>query len=54
MNEDKIIEKLVEHDKDFVNIRNDIKDFKEEILQGQDEIITILKRLDENRVFTHK
>jgi DNA anti-recombination protein RmuC len=54
MNEDKIIEKLIEHDERFDKIDQKMDTFKEEILQGQDEIIRIVKRLDEDRVFTHK
>ena len=66
MSEDKILQKLEQHDKQFESIvgklleyddhfdkmGNKIDDLKEEFLQGQDEILTIVKRLDEERVFT--
>ncbi len=60
MNEEKIIAKLVDHDeqlreiKDNMVTKNELAEFKDEYLQGQDEMMTILKRLDEDRIFTHR
>ena len=52
MSEDKILQKLEQHDAKFEDIIKLLRDFKQEFLQKQDEIMTILKRLDENRIFT--
>lgn len=54
MNEDKIIQKLGEHDKRFDELvtRKEFTDFKHQVPTGQDEILTIVRRLDEERVFT--
>jgi chromosome segregation ATPase len=49
---DKITDTLLDHSGQFKVLAGDINHFKQEILQGQDNIITILKRLDEDRVFT--
>lgn len=54
MNEDKIIAKLLEHDEKFDGVAQELSKFREEFLSGQDAMMTILKRLDEERVFTHK
>jgi hypothetical protein len=51
-NEDKIIEKLFEHDKRFDQLDYDFKEFKNQVLSGQDEILTIVRRLDQERIFT--
>lgn len=34
------------------DLSNDIHSLRSEMLQGQDEMITILKRLDQDRIFT--
>ena len=54
MNEDKIIQKLIEHDERFDSIEQklDSKLGRDEYLKGQDEIMTILRRLDQERIFT--
>ncbi len=56
MSEDKIITKLLEHDEKLAEMatKNDLSKLTEEFLSGQDAIMTILKRLDEERAFTHK
>ena len=53
-NEEKIIKKLIEHDGRFDGLvtKTEFQGFKEEVLNGQEKMITILKRLDEERVFT--
>ena len=55
-NEDKIITKLMEHDEKFENLatKDELDKFREEVLSGQDAMMTILKRLDEERIFTQK
>ena len=52
LNEDKIIEKLFEHDKRFDQLDYDFKEFKDQVLSGQDEILTVVRRLDQERIFT--
>ncbi|MFH0712384.1 MAG: hypothetical protein V2A55_00780 [Candidatus Jorgensenbacteria bacterium] len=54
MNEDKIIQKLSEHDKRFSELvtKVDFNDFKNRVFTTQDKMLTILNRLDEERVFT--
>ncbi len=52
MNEEKIIKKLFEHDDEFVAVNKKIDDFRRETLNGQEQMITILKRLDQERIFT--
>lgn len=52
MNEDKIIDKLFEHDNRFDKVGNKIDNMTMEIFRRQDEIITILRRLDQERIFT--
>ena len=56
MLEDKIIAKLLEHDDKLANIvtAEEFQKFRGEVLHGQDLMVTILKRLDEERIFTHK
>lgn len=51
-NEDGVIKKLEEHDKQFDSLGAELRDFKQRALTAQDEMITILRRLDEERVFT--
>ena len=45
MNEDKIFQKLTEHDKRFDELTSGFKDFKNQIFTVQDEMLTILRRL---------
>lgn len=52
LNENKIIEKLFEHDKRFDQLDYNFKEFKNQVLSGQDEILTIIRRLDQERIFT--
>ncbi len=61
MVEDKVFAKLLEHDKHFIRINehfNQIEDkinktvTRDEYLTGQDEVMTILRRLDQGRAFT--
>lgn len=47
MNEDKIIGKLIEHDERFEAADEKLSKFREEVLSGQDAIMTVLKKLDE-------
>ena len=47
-----IINKLMDHDDRFEVLTSVIHDFREEFLQGQDAIMTILRRLDQERIFT--
>lgn len=56
MNEDKIIQKLLEHDGRFENIERKMadKDDVNGLLNGQDKMITILMRIDQERVFTNE
>lgn len=54
MNEEKIINKLFEHDERFERLENKIDDVRREVLQGMDEMTVILKRLDGERVFTYE
>jgi hypothetical protein len=53
---DKVITKLLEHDDQFVQIIKKIDDdvggLRREMLDGQDQMMTILKRLDQERIFT--
>ncbi|KKS87731.1 hypothetical protein A2116_01290 [Candidatus Jorgensenbacteria bacterium GWA1_49_17] len=66
MNEDKVFQKLGEHDKQFdllatilnkheerlSRLEDKIDDFYRRFLTAHDEIMTILRKLDEERVFT--
>lgn len=52
MNEEKIIQKLNEHDGRFDELAVDLKDFKNQVFAAQDEMLTILRRVDEERIFT--
>jgi len=72
-NDEKIVQKLIEHDQRFNSIdkhldsidqrfnsmdryfgksESDFTEFKHQTLSTQDEMLTILRRLDEERVFT--
>lgn len=48
----KIVEKLIEHDEQFVQVRSEMGQFRDEVNQRLDDIIVILKRLDQERIFT--
>lgn len=54
MDESKIIQKLIEHDQRFDQMvtKEEFKNFRNEVLVAQDEMITILRRLDQERIFT--
>ncbi len=54
MNEDLVIKKLAEHDKRFDELvtKPEFQDFKHQVFNAQDQMLTILKRLDEERIFT--
>mgnify|MGYP001581038299 CR=1 FL=1 len=54
MNEDKIIEKLIEHDARFDECvtKDEFHSFREELRLTNDQMMVILKRLDEERYFT--
>lgn len=54
MNEDRIIAKLAEHDQKFGDLvtKGEFNQFKERVLSTQDEMLSILRRLDEERIFT--
>lgn len=54
MDEERIVKKLLEHDEKLAELvtRREFDAFRGEYLQGQDEIMTILKRLDQERIFT--
>lgn len=53
---DKIIDKLVEHDGrlDQMVTKNEFNTFKDQILTGQDKMMQILQRLDQERIFTQE
>ncbi len=52
MENKKIIQKLLEYDDQFRQIRGEIKQYKDETLTTLDQILTITKRLDQERLFT--
>ena len=54
MNEDKIIQKLFEHDEKFERVatKDSVDRLRDEMIRGQEEMITILRRLDQERIFT--
>ncbi len=54
MNEDKIIEKLLEHDEKFEQMatKTDLLASEHRVMGVLDEIMVIIKRLDEERYFT--
>jgi len=49
---DKIIEKLLEHDERFEKIEEKIDKKHNEVLTHLDEIMVIVQRLDQERLFT--
>jgi ribosomal protein L17 len=58
--EDQIIKKLLDQNDRLERIENtlatqkELGSFKDEVITRQDEMITILKRLDQERIFTHE
>lgn len=56
---DRLISKIVEHDERFNRLEEKIDHLKEglptkqEYFDGQDKIMTVLNRLDQDRIFTH-
>jgi len=50
---DRVIKKLIEHDERFERIEEKVDKMvtREEYLRGYDEMITILRRLDQERIF---
>jgi len=54
MNEDLILKKLLEHDEKLNSLveKGEFQELKMDMLTRQDEILTILKKLDEERIFT--
>lgn len=54
MNEDSILKKLGEHDERFDTLvtKAEFGEFKDRMLSTQDHILTIVQRLDEERVFS--
>ncbi|MBI5728639.1 MAG: hypothetical protein HY983_00095 [Candidatus Magasanikbacteria bacterium] len=53
---DIVIGKLVEHDAkiDTLATKDDLSALREEMISGQDAMMTVLKRLDEERVYAHE
>ena len=56
MDEDKVINKLLEHDDrlDKLVTKADFFEFKNGITKVQDEMLGILRRLDQERIFTNE
>jgi len=56
MNEDRVIEKLLEHDGRLDRIEKKMVklDMLDDIFAGQDRMIRILERVDQERVFTNE
>ena len=56
MKEDKIIAKLMEHDEKLEKLSNKIDNLvtRDEYLSGQDKIMKILTKLDDERIFTEQ
>lgn len=56
MDEEKIIEKLIiiEGKVEKTVTKEEFNGFKEDYYRGQDKMITILERLDQERVFTNE
>ncbi|MCL5666426.1 MAG: hypothetical protein M1383_01505 [Patescibacteria group bacterium] len=54
MDENKVLQKLIEHDEQLADIKERMatKDDIREIRQVMDKAMTILERLDQERVFT--
>ena len=56
MGETKIIQKLIEHDQKLEQLvaKEEFADFRSEVSSTQDEMLKILHRLDQERIFTTK
>jgi len=52
MPSDVILEKVSGIEKQLNAFETDFHGFRDQVLTGQDEMLTVLKRLDEERVFT--
>lgn len=54
LNEEKIISKLITHDEFLKQVatKEDVKNSESRIINGQDQIIGMLNRIDEERTFT--
>ncbi|MFH1193160.1 MAG: hypothetical protein V1656_02480 [Candidatus Jorgensenbacteria bacterium] len=52
MNEDIILRKLTEHDQRFDGLEGKLDAIAQRTLTAQDETLSVLRRLDEERVFT--
>ena len=53
---DRVITKLIEHDGELKNIKETMstKEMMDELMRGQDKMIQILIRVDQERVFTNE
>lgn len=53
MDEDKIIKKLLEHDGKLERIEEKVQkvDMFDDVLEGQDKIIQLLTRIDQERIY---
>ena len=52
MNEEKIVKKLIEHDEKFEKIDANMVSFRDEMNTRFDQILVIVQRLDQERLFT--
>lgn len=54
MDEDRVIKTLIEHGERLGKLvtKDEFNVFKNQVFTAQDEMLTILRRLDEERVFT--
>ena len=50
---DFLAKKSFEHDEQFTKVHEEIRQFRNEYLDGQDKMMQILNRLDQERVFTN-
>ncbi|MBI4435359.1 hypothetical protein HY630_01695 [Candidatus Uhrbacteria bacterium] len=54
MHEDKVIEKLIEHDAkldSLIPLVEEFREFRQEVTSTNEKMLTIMKRLDEDRHF---
>ena len=49
----KLIKKLFDHDDEFVRVHDEIRDLRNDMNTRSDEMLTILKRLDEERIASY-
>ena len=56
MDETKVIQKLIEHDKRFDQLvtKEEFSEFRDENFNRFDDVMVILKRLDQKRVFSNE